>query len=67
METGNELQIPVIHGVLNDLQKKRGKGKAHGSWIVPEGSSLIKEAEQTLNDTIKAINELVQVLKKISL
>ena len=63
-ESGNESQIPVVHEVLNDLQIKRGKGKAHGSWIAP-GGSLIQDAEQTLSNVIEAINKLAQVIEKI--
>lgn len=64
--SNNESLIPDIHGVLNDLQIKRGKGKAHGSWLTPEGS-LIEDANQRLEDVINAINKLKQVFASLEL
>jgi hypothetical protein len=64
--SNNEDKIPIIHGVLNDLQIKRGKGKAHGTWATPEGS-LIDDANNKLQDVIRSINELKQVVEAIEL
>ncbi len=64
--SGNQDKIPIIYNVLNDLQIKRGKGKAHGSWKVPEGS-LIEDADKRLQDVIKAIKELNKVIKTLEL
>ncbi len=64
--SNNEDSIPIIHGVLNDLQLSRGKGKAHGTWTTPEGS-LIEDANNRLQDVIHSINELKQVLETIEL
>lgn len=64
--SNNEDEIPNIHGVLNDLQLKRGKGKAHGTWDTPEGS-LIEDATKRLQDVILSINELKQVIQSIEL
>ncbi len=64
--SNNEDKIPIIHGVLNDLQLKRGKGKAHGTWATPVGS-LIDDANKTLQDVIHAINELTQRVEAIEL
>lgn len=55
--------IPTIHGVLNELQEKRGKGKAHGTWATPKGS-LIKDANKRLQDVAVAIQQLTGVLEK---
>lgn len=59
--SNNQEQIPIIHGVLNELQKKRGKGKAHGTWDTPEGS-LIEDANKRLQDVIFAVEKLIEVL-----
>lgn len=59
--SNNEDRIPIIHGVLNDLQIKRGKGKAHGTWETPEGP-LIEDANKRLQDVILAIEKLIEVL-----
>jgi hypothetical protein len=59
--SNNEEKIPTIHGVLNELQKRRGKGKAHGNWDTPEGS-LIEDANKRLQEVIFAIEELIHVL-----
>lgn len=59
--SGNEEKIPTIHGVLNELQIKRGKGKAHGAWDTPDGS-LIEDARKKLKDVILAINELKEII-----
>lgn len=59
--SNNAEQIPTIHGVLNELQTRRGKGKAHGTWDKPEGS-LIEDANKRLHDVIIAIEELIEVL-----
>ncbi|MHA1703534.1 MAG: hypothetical protein ACTSWK_14865 [Promethearchaeota archaeon] len=62
--SNNQDKIPIIYDVLNDLQIKRGKGKAHGNWDTPEGS-LIKDADNKLQDVINAIKELSQVIKTL--
>ena len=64
--SNNEDKIPIIHGVLNELQIKRGKGKAHGTWDTPEGS-LIEDAAKRLQDVIYAIEELKQVVGTLEL
>lgn len=63
--SNNNEKIPVIHGVLSDLQNCRSQGKAHGAWKTPEGS-LIKDANNRLLDVVLAINELYGVFKNIS-
>jgi len=62
----NEEKIPTIHGVLKELQKRRGEGKVHGSWNTPKGS-LIEDSNKRLQDVIHAIEELIQVLGSIDL
>lgn len=62
--SGNGDKIPVVHGVLNDLQIRRGKGKAHGTWDTPEGS-LIEDADRRLQDVICAIDELTLVVESL--
>ncbi|MFX0197815.1 MAG: hypothetical protein ACFFCW_16970 [Candidatus Hodarchaeota archaeon] len=57
----NKEKIPIIHGVLNELQGSRSKGKAHGAWITPKGS-LIEDADKRLQDIIVAIDELKKVV-----
>ncbi|MFC2027222.1 hypothetical protein ACFLU3_00910 [Chloroflexota bacterium] len=64
--SNNEDQIPIIHGILNELQTKRGKGKAHGTWDTPEGS-LIEDANNRLLDTITAIDNLIQVFDELEI
>lgn len=64
--SSNKEKIPAIHGVLNDLQKRRGKGKAHGSWDTPEGS-LIEDSYRRLQDVILAIENLIQVFESIEI
>lgn len=64
--SNNEEQIPTIHGVLNELQERRGKGKAHGTWDTPKGS-LIEDANKRLEDVIFAIEKLIQVLEAIEM
>ena len=64
--SNNEDKIPRIHGVLNDLQRKRGKGKAHGTWDTPDGS-LIEGATKILQNVILAINDLTQIVESIEL
>jgi hypothetical protein len=59
--SNNEEQILIIHGTLNELQTRRGKGKAHGSWDTPEGS-LIEDANKRLQDVILAIGKLIEIL-----
>lgn len=59
--SNNEEQIPTIHGVLNELQVRRGQGKAHGNWDTPAGS-LIEDANKRLEDVILAIERLIEVL-----
>lgn len=55
--------LSMTHGILNDLNKKRGQGKAHGTWKKPEGS-LIKDAEQQLNNVIIAIDKLRNIFSQ---
>lgn len=64
--TKNEEKVPIIHGVLNELQLKRGKGKAHGTWDTPEGS-LIEDGAKRLQDVINSINQLKLVIESIEL
>jgi hypothetical protein len=64
--SNNGDQIPIIHGVLNELQIRRGKGKAHGTWDTPEGS-LIEDANKRLLDAIVAINKLIQVFDELEI
>ena len=64
--SNNEDKIPNIHGVLNELQIKRGKGKAHGTWDTPEGL-LIEDATKRLQDVILAINDLKKILESLQL
>jgi len=64
--SNNEDNIPIIHGVLNDLQESRGKGKAHGSWVTPQGS-LIENANKTLQDVIIAIEKLIEVFGSLKI
>jgi hypothetical protein len=62
--SNNEDKIPKIHGVLNDLQIKRGQGKAHGTWKTPDGS-LIEDSNSRLQDVISAIKVLIQALESL--
>jgi len=62
----NKEQIPIIHGVLNELQKRRGKGKVHGIWDIPDGS-LIEDANKRLQDVILAIEKLIEVLEALEI
>ena len=64
--SGNSQLIPEIHGVLNDLQIKRGKGKAHGSWDTPQGS-LIEDASKRLEEVISSIQKLKTFLEGLTL
>lgn len=64
--SNNGDQIPIIHGVLNELQVRRGKGKAHGTWETPRGS-LIEDANKRLLDVIVAINKLIQVFDELEI
>ena len=52
----------AIHGVLNDLQKKRGMGKAHGTWETPAGS-LILDADERFSAVIQAIVGLKKIIE----
>jgi len=65
VKTGNEAHLPVTHAILSDLQEKRGQGKAHGAWIVPEGS-LIEDAKTRLRNVIEAISKLTDIFKTLS-
>ena len=58
--SNNEEHIPTIHGVLDELQTRRGKGKVHGTWATPEGS-LIEDANKRLQDVILAIKKLIEI------
>ncbi|MDU9047583.1 MAG: hypothetical protein Q3M30_01950 [Candidatus Electrothrix sp. Rat3] len=64
INSGYESKVPAIHGVLNDLQIKRGKGKAHGAWQTPEGS-LIDDATERIKNVTQAINDLQKVLESL--
>ena len=52
------------HGVLNSLQIKRGRGKAHGTWDTPKGS-LVEDAGNILRDVIGALGKISDILQKI--
>lgn len=62
----NEDKIPTTHGVLSDLQLRRGKGKAHGTWDTPEGS-LIEDGTKRLQDVIHSIIQLKHIVESIEL
>ncbi|WP_412469979.1 MULTISPECIES: hypothetical protein [unclassified Halobacteriovorax] len=64
INTNNDNLIKEIHTVLNDLQKLRGQGKAHGNWTIPNGS-LITDAEARLKSVIAALKKLKFCLEKI--
>lgn len=64
--SNNVDKIPTIHGTLNGLQIKRGKGKAHGTWDSPE-ASLIQDAAERLQSVILAIESLVEVFNTLEL
>ncbi len=64
--TDNEKIIPQIHSVLNDLQIKRAKGKAHGSWETPNGS-LIENSEKLLKDVIAAVQKLRIIFESLNM
>jgi hypothetical protein len=49
------------YGVLQDLQQRRGSGKAHGTWKTPEGS-LVEDADNRLSKVIQAIQRLNEIL-----
>lgn len=57
--------IQLTHTVLNELQKSRGQGKAHGNWIVPSGS-LIEDATKRLEKVTEAIIKLKNALEEIN-
>jgi len=61
--TGNEDYLQATHGVFNDLQKRRGRGKAHGTWDTPEGS-LIEDADKRLDDVIVAVENLNELFSE---
>ncbi len=63
-KSNNKSLIADIHGVLQDLQKKRGQGKTHGNWKVPDGS-LIQDANKTLKSVIDSLNKLRSVLEDL--
>jgi hypothetical protein len=60
----NENIIDKTHKVLQDLQKMRSKGKAHGNWEYPDGS-LIEHSQKTLMSVTTAINLLVETITNI--
>ena len=64
--SNNEKHVPTIHCVLNELQIRRGQGKAHGGWKTPEGS-LIEDSNKRLQDVINAIEELIIVFESIEI
>jgi hypothetical protein len=53
--------LQVTYGVLQDLQQRRGSGKAHGAWKTPDGS-LVDDADKRLGDVIQAIRRLSEIL-----
>jgi hypothetical protein len=64
--TGNEQRLLETHGVLSDLQDRRGQGKAHGAWITPEGS-LIEDADRRLDQVIQAVEKLCELFSKLKI
>ena len=64
--SNNEEKILIIHSVLNELQIKRGQGKAHGSWATPDGS-LIVDANKRLQDVMLAIEELIEIFGSLKI
>lgn len=62
----NEEHIPDIYGVLNDLQIRRGKGKAHGTWDTPQGS-LVKDANARLQAIIQSIEKMIEVFEALKI
>jgi len=63
--TGNEAHLSETHGVLYDLNKRRGQGKAHGTWNTPEGS-LIEDSEKRLVEVISAVKKLAEIFGSLS-
>jgi hypothetical protein len=53
------------HGVLSDLQQRRGMGKAHGAWKTPDGS-LVEDADRRLSNVIRAVRKLTEVLQPLA-
>jgi len=57
--------LQETHGVLNDLQQRRGMGKAHGSWKTPDGS-LVEDADRRLSNVIRAVRMLTEILQPLA-
>ena len=64
--TSNENAIADTYEVLNDIQIKRGKGKAHGNWTIPDGS-LIEDAQNILAKVITALKLLTAFFKSLEI
>lgn len=64
--TGNEQSLPETHGVLSDLQDRRGQGKAHGSWNTPEGS-LIEDADRRFDQVIMAVEKICELFSELKI
>jgi hypothetical protein len=63
-KTNNEKYLTDTHGILNDLQKARGQGKAHGAWKRPDGS-LIEDAKTRLEKIINAVEKLTVIFDNL--
>ena len=56
--------IDDTHTVLNELQQKRSKGKAHGVWETPT-NSLVTDSKDRLDKTVKAIKKLCDFFENL--
>ena len=61
----NSDSISKTHEILNNLQKARGQGKAHGAWKSPDGS-LIEDGKVRLEKVINAVEQLNVVFNKLN-
>lgn len=61
-QKGRDDLVEVIHSVLNELQKARSAGKAHGAWQTPDGS-LINDSKERVAKVTNSLNELVKFIK----
>ncbi len=66
IKTGNDEHLPNTHAILNDLQEKRGQGKAHGAWITPEGS-LVEDAKVKLKNVTASISKLADIFSRLKM
>lgn len=57
--------VQTTHGVLNDLQQRRGMGKAHGAWKTPSGS-LVEDADERLTHVTQAVERLIEILAPLA-